>query len=363
MEDNKKIRLLLLIHLPPPMHGVSIINSQVEVILRNSKIFNVTTIPIKPNKNLNGLKRISIWKIIYSTKLLFTLLIKIIVFRPQKLYFTPTPKSPAFFRDIILILIAKVFNIKIFLHFHRQGLKILTKKTVFARKLIGFALKKCTLIHLTPYLVEQEFVVTKLNKKASTHFIPNPLVIPPTYFQLPKKNKSQILFFSNLIYEKGVLELINSMPNVIKQKTDVKLFISGGIVSPSYYTNIIEKIKELNLKEYVVVMPNPSEKEKITLFNESEIFVLPSNEDCFPLVIIEAFSYNLPVVTTNVGGLSTVFDEKRYNIQFTTNDPEKLSSAICNAFEQTNRNPDTSKQLKLLNNTFSNSLMNILSSE
>jgi len=361
MDQNNKNRLLLFIHLPPPYHGVSIINSYAKNILRSSNEFIINTIPIRPNKNITSLKGISIKKVFYSIKLLYTLLRRIIVFKPQSFYFTPTSKYPVFIRDLIFILIAKLSGARVFLHFHRQGLSDIINKNPFVKKFTGLVLKNCTLIHITPYLVEKEFVETKLNEKTNTQFIPNPLISPPTLLRNIEKRKSQMLFFSNLIHEKGVLELINCMSLVINQKPEVRLIISGAIVSKTYYQKIINRIVELNISGYIEIIPNPSNEEKVKLFNESEIFVLPSNEDCFPLVINEALSYNLPVITTRIGGLNTVFDEDKNYINFTNNDPLSLSTCIYNTFEQKNTNVLLSDKLSSLNKIFKEKLITILS--
>lgn len=362
MQELQKIRLLLLVHLPPPIHGVSIINSHVEKIFRKNNSFKVATIPIRPNKKLTNLKDVNIFKFIYSIKLILTLSFKLVVFRPKKLYFTPTPKKPVFIRDIVVILVAKLFKVKVYLHFHRQGLKKLMERSAFSEKLIRFTLKKCTLIHLTPYLVNQEFIKTNLNKYANVLFIPNPLVTPPIIINIPKK-ENQMLFFSNLIPEKGVLELIDAMPLAIKQKPDLRLIISGGIVNKSYYSDINNRIERLYLKDYISVISDPSDDKKYKLFNESKVFVLPSNEDCFPLVILEALSYGLTVITTKVGGLNTVFTEKSNNILFGPNSPEELSSNICKAFktEQKPTHQQTKQQIQTFNSNFENSLINTLS--
>lgn len=363
MDENNRIRLLLLLHLPPPKHGVSIINSYAENILGSSNKFVIATIPIRPSKNITNLNGIGILKFVYSIKLLFTLVLKIIEFKPQRFYFTPTPKSPVFFRDLIFITIAKLSGAKLFLHFHRQGLNDIINKCFFVKNLIGIVLNNCTLIHLTPYLVEKEFTETKLDQKACTRFIPNPLISSPIFLGNIKKRTSQILFFSNIIHEKGVLELVNCLPLVISNKPEVRLVISGAIVSNSYYQSIINRIVELNISGYVVIVPNPGNEEKVKLFNESEIFVLPSNEDCFPLVINEALSYNLPVITTNVGGLHTVFDEGKNYIHFTNNDPLSLSGCICQTLEKENTNLEFNDLLGTFNNTFKERLINVLSSE
>lgn len=362
MKKKQKIRLLLIVHLPPPKHGVSIVNEYAESLFRKNNNFEIATIPIRSNKKISNLNDINILKIFYSIKLIFIVLFKVIVFKPKKLYFTPTPKTPVFFRDIVIIIIAKLFKVKIYLHFHRQGLKKLIERNVFSRKLIHFTLKKCTLIHLTPYLIEQEFITSNLNRHTNILFIPNPLVKPPIIIEALKKN-NQILFFSNLIPEKGILELIDALPLVIWRKPDLRLIISGGIVSKLYYSEINKRIKELYLGDYISVIPNPDDKSTIKLFNESAIFILPSNEDCFPLVILEALSYDMMVITTKVGGLDTVFTEDYNNIIFCSNNPKELSNSIYKAFitEQKSTIQQTEQLIQTFNANFEYSLINTLS--
>ena len=36
---------------------------------------------------------------------------------------------------------------------------------------------------------------------------------------------------------------------------------------------------------------------------DSDVFVFPTNEDCFPLVLLEAMSFSLPIVTTAEGAI------------------------------------------------------------
>lgn len=54
-----------------------------------------------------------------------------------------------------------------------------------------------------------------------------------------------------------------------------------------------------------------TQRERIAeLFRRSTVLVLPTRADCVPMVIAEAYAYGLPVVTTNVGGIATVVDDR-----------------------------------------------------
>jgi glycosyltransferase involved in cell wall biosynthesis len=58
------------------------------------------------------------------------------------------------------------------------------------------------------------------------------------------------------------------------------------------------------------------------------MFVLPSRQDPFPLASLEAMSAGLPVIATNVGGLSEQIDSGRTGFLVEPESPEKLAERI-----------------------------------
>ena len=66
---------------------------------------------------------------------------------------------------------------------------------------------------------------------------------------------------------------------------------------------------------------------KDELFKNSHIFVLPTKNDCFPLVIIEAMQYSLPVVSTCEGGIPDVVAHGKTGL---LSDSDNLNSISTN---------------------------------
>ena len=93
-----------------------------------------------------------------------------------------------------------------------------------------------------------------------------------------------------------------------------------------YYDDMLRLRGELGLEEDVVFAgPQPDPLPYYSLF---DCFVLPSREDPFPLVTLEAMSLSLPVIVPDTGGSSEAIDE-RSGVRFHGTDPEGLADAVC----------------------------------
>ena len=65
------------------------------------------------------------------------------------------------------------------------------------------------------------------------------------------------------------------------------------------------------------------------LYRESHFFILPTHAECSPIVLAEAASYGLPVITRDVGGISSMVTHGLNGILINHNDgPQALAEAI-----------------------------------
>ncbi len=71
-------------------------------------------------------------------------------------------------------------------------------------------------------------------------------------------------------------------------------------------------------------------KEKETYFENADIFVFPTfyNNECFPLVLLEAMQYKLPIATTDEGGIPDIVQTGVNGIVCKRKDAVSLSTAI-----------------------------------
>ena len=114
------------------------------------------------------------------------------------------------------------------------------------------------------------------------------------------KEQKVVLAVGQFIHRKGfdvLLKCAKQLPN------DIGIYIVGG-TAPKEYIDYIQ-MNELNNVHVVDFKP----KEELSrYYHAADIFVLPTREDIWGLVINEALAYGLPTITTNrcVAGLELI---------------------------------------------------------
>ena len=84
---------------------------------------------------------------------------------------------------------------------------------------------------------------------------------------------------------------------------------------------------------------------------QADVFVLFSNYENLPCVILEAFSCGLPVISTDVGGISEFFPND-FGYLIPKNDSKILVETLLH-FYQKNRKHDVSKMHQYVRDNFS----------
>ena len=116
-----------------------------------------------------------------------------------------------------------------------------------------------------------------------------------------------------MMKEKGYDTVLNlaKKTKFLNQK-DIKFHFAGEWSSKSdelYFKNFVEKHK---LEEYVEYHGLVSGKDKFNLFVEAKAFIFPSKykKEVFPLSVLEALSYGLPVIAFNAGAISEIINKE-----------------------------------------------------
>ncbi|MBU6158241.1 MAG: glycosyltransferase family 4 protein [Bacteroidetes bacterium] len=145
-----------------------------------------------------------------------------------------------------------------------------------------------------------------------------------------------LLFISNLIKDKGVVDLLDAC--VVLQSKCISFrcdFVGPNTdISPFWINQYLE---HHSLQELVFFHGAKSGDEKNWFLQNADIFVFPTyyKNECFPLVLLEAMQYSLPIVTTNEGGIADIVSDGHTGIIVEKNNPLQLANSLISLIEDT----------------------------
>jgi L-malate glycosyltransferase len=145
------------------------------------------------------------------------------------------------------------------------------------------------------------------------------------------KGKKIIFTCRQLIPRKGIRYLIMAMPYIIKKHPKVKLLIAGDGMEREYLEKLIDKLK---IKDYVSLLGWIKNDELPAYYNVSDIAVMPSLEEGFGIPAAEAMACELPVVSTDAGGLVEVVENNKTGLIVQKGNEKELAGAIIKFLDQ-----------------------------
>ena len=154
--------------------------------------------------------------------------------------------------------------------------------------------------------------------------------VDSNYFEpIIKKDEKIVtfLFVGRIIPIKNIPFMISAFVNVAKNNTNIKLNIVGSGEAKEE-----EKIKNLILKtksaKYIKLCGEKRGLQLLEYYQNSDCFIITSNYDNFPNVVLEAMSCGLPIIGTNVGGISQQIFHNHNGFLITNKDSLELEKAI-----------------------------------
>ncbi len=327
---QNKHSFLFLIHTPPPIHGSSVVGQQIISSFKLHLNFNIDYINLLASTNIKDSGRVNFRKL-FSTINIFRILIQNITFnQPRICYFAITITGFAFYRDILLVSILKMFRVPIIFHLHSKGVKR-NSNLWFRRFLYGFVFHEADVILLSELLYPD--IANYVNQER-VHVCPNG--ITSNVEQNRDNGKPVVLYLSNLIRSKGILDLVEACQLLKRRGVDFQLNIVGadGDLSAFEVNNIISKY---GLKDNIYLLGPLYGHAKSNTLGEASIFVLPTyySNECLPLVLLEAMRSSLPVISTFEGGIPDVIKDGETGFLI----PQRDVTALADKLQELLENP------------------------
>ncbi|WP_318435590.1 glycosyltransferase family 4 protein [Photobacterium leiognathi] len=319
------MKILLVGPFPIPIHGMSLANSFFYECAKNDSlnIIKHDTIFLRKLKSKNEQGNFNLKFFCFSIINMFSLIYKLLTKNVDIIYITPGQSILGFLRFLPVVFLAKILRKTVVQHIHGSRLiDNISKTNLFFRFLSKLNIK----------LTNRFIVLSKSIFDTYSDYISEckmAICLNGVERQKKKKNKDKttmnVLFLSNLMKDKGILDLFSVIEKYPQKNIN---FNFAGAIEPELKAVCDEFFvkNKKNCTYHGIVFG----KDKDCLFKSADVFLLPSYDEGIPLSILEAYSYSCAVITTKVGGIPDIFNENENGIFVKVNDPWSINQALTN---------------------------------
>ncbi len=312
-------RLCIVLPFPPPNYGPSMYSVHMIDALNDIEDIECFKIDAELNTSSHKIGKYSLLKLIKFLKLVINVSRKS---KNSNLILNLHLSLGGSFKTFLLIFL-NYYKIKtLTLILHEGGLKESLKNSFIIKTLIRYSVNKSDVIFALDE--DQKNTWSDIYKNANFEIIP---AYRNEQLSLPRKT-NRVVFLANLIPEKGVFDTLDIWKNISDiDKSEYELLVMGSTMSKKTENDLISIIKQMKNAELLI---NPDRKLVLELFSTSKIFIYPSTYflEQQPSVIIEAFSFHIPVVAYKWRGIKNLVKDNHNGLLSDTRDLNGISENL-----------------------------------
>lgn len=145
-----------------------------------------------------------------------------------------------------------------------------------------------------------------------------------------QKGQTKYLLYVGVLEDRrNILFLLDVLSHTISQIPDTKLILVGK--GKSEYTELVfQTIRDLRLSNHVIYKEALQQNELSQLYKTADVFLLPSKYEIFGMVLMEAMTFGLPVISSYNGGSSTIIESEKNGIILREFDPDAWGNTVVN---------------------------------
>lgn len=325
-----KRKILFIATFPPPIHGSAMVSQQIKDSKLINDAFDGDYVNLGTSRTMEEIGKGGIWLNFKKLGRFAGSFLKtfgfLLTHRYDLCYCAITCHGSGFLKDAPFVLLCKMFGRKIVIHQHNKGMAKDVDRPVF-RWLLPLAYRHAKVILLSWHLYPD---IEKVVDRKDVLICPNGIkpTVDPNFKREPNV-VPHILFLSNLLIDKGVLVLLDAL-KILKEKgySFVCDFV-GSETKDIDAVRFANEVERRGLNRIAVYHGRKYGIEKDAYFKQADAFVLPSFNEAFPLVNLEAMEYKLPIVSTNVGGIPDEVRDGDSGFVVEPKDSNALADAIC----------------------------------
>jgi len=323
-----KIRsdILLVGQTPPPYHGQAVVTGM--LFDHDWGDLRVERLRMAYSHSIDVVGRASLGKIIHLFSLILQTWIIAFTKRPRIFYYLPASANKApVIRDVIYLISVRWCFSKVVFHYHAGGLpEYLESAGVLGR----IAKRMYAKADVSIEICKTNHSPSEIFAARQTAYVPNGLDVELKSRARPIGGRLRVMFLGALNEGKGVMDVIRAAKMLKERGLDVEFQMVGAWASEKFKVEALALVAGGNLSEVVYFSGVLKGDAKWQAYADADVFFFPSHyqSENFPLVLIEAMAFGLPVVSTNWRGIPQLVGESNAAILCEINAPEEYADVV-----------------------------------
>ena len=262
------------------------------------------------------IQRNYLWKLWYAIKANFIALF--IVWKYDIVHFHTVPDRICLVIQMPIFLLALLGRKRIIMHIH-MGNQL---RNHTGNRLFLWCLRQADLIVFLAQKWKTLFLELYGSVKTPSVVLYNACDMVP---KIPFGEKESIILMAAYFDENKAPDLLLKAWKMIKEDyPDWKVYMLGNGEVEQYQ----RMSKDMGLQDSVVFTGYLRGEEKEDIFRRASIYCMCSYEEGFPMVVLEAWTHGIAVISTPVGGLPDVMEEGKNIVSFKFGDSDDLASKL-----------------------------------
>jgi glycosyltransferase involved in cell wall biosynthesis len=326
-------RLLVVGPLPPPLGGVQLVidMQRRSLLAREFELHVVDT----SKRQLRWAVENPTWKTpLYMLRDLSRLVRALVRVRPEVALVHAAP-SLSFLRDWMFMVAARLAGARVICHYHGTlHTRFPSAQTRSGRMIGRFLMSTAHRVIVLGPTYQRE--LGKAWRRNDIAWAPNMADIAlfrgiPADTPAPwlARGDRAVLFVGRLSAPKGIHDLFDAVPRVLKLHPEANFVLVGVAESESLEAAIRAEAVRRGIASRVTFLGSLEGRDKAAAFVTAQMIVVPSWTEGFPLVIPEAMAAGLPVIATAVGAIPDFVKDGQDGFLIAPRDPQALADRIC----------------------------------
>lgn len=319
--------ILFILHLPPPVHGAAMMGKYIKDSKRINEAFDCHFINLATASGLEDIGKAGVGKAVRYLNLLRHVRNEVKRLRPSLVYVTPNAAGLAFYKDYVLVQMLKRMGCRVVCHYHNKGVTSRQDRMLddwlyrrFFRGVKVILLAEALYKDVEKYVSHDDVTIVH-------NGIPD---IMPLLEKQHGNDVPRLLFLSNLIESKGVIDLLDACKILKERGCKFVCNFVGGETSEINAARFAAEVSSRGIGDVAIYKGGKYGEAKVNELISSDCLVFPTHypKECFPLVLLEAMQCGLACVSTAEAGIPDIIEDGKTGVIVSANTQEALADAI-----------------------------------